>query len=508
MNKHRFRFTILTFLLLQSFTLSFVLGAEDTVLEKKISVNLDTTIYYSLNTLGDSIGYYFSYNANLFDTNEVISYTFIQKPVKYILDSIFFNKKMDYQIIGNQIVLYKTEKEKIKPGEYNNTNYSFSGKIVDDESMEGIPFATIGLLKKNNWAVCNTSGEFNLNISKENLNDSIFISCLGYKKLNLSVDSLFNTPDHIITLPIEYMSIQEVVIRKINPVTLIEKCLKEISHNYNSQAAMFNGFYRENVYKGENLKSVTEGVVDGIKASYTNYIKNDQVRLLKARKIMDKQCEDSLILKLQAGIYNSMLLDIVKNPADFLQNNFISLYKYRMSDIILSGNKEIYVIEFNRNIESAEAFYKGKIYIDYERAAIVSVEFSLNQAGIEKATGYMVLRKPAGIRIKSGGANYMVNYVFTNDSLYKLNYIRSESIFKIKQKKQLFYSEYRILSEMAITSYDADISIRFSRNEIVNQKDIFVEQVTTYDENFWKNYNYIPPEKSLLEALKEINVQK
>ena len=40
------------------------------------------------------------------------------------------------------------------------------------------------------------------------------------------------------------------------------------------------------------------------------------------------------------------------------------------------------------------------------------------------------------------------------------------------------------------------------KNELFNPRDIFSEMITTYDEDFWKDYNIIKPSEDLRLALK------
>ena len=44
----------------------------------------------------------------------------------------------------------------------------------------------------------------------------------------------------------------------------------------------------------------------------------------------------------------------------------------------------------------------------------------------------------------------------------------------------------------------------FKASETVKTKDIFVEKIGKYDKSFWGDFNFIPPDESLEEALSKI----
>ena len=478
---------------------------DDKVLGRIISLSQDTTVYEVLNVIGDSIGFYFSYNAALFNANRKVKIQARNETVIQILDDLFKQDTMNYKVIGNQIVINKPvpqihDKKEVKSVP---VNFAISGKVLDKQTGLPIPFATIGIPEKMNWTVCNFEGRFNLNIKNPGPSDTLQISCLGYKSIKLPYTQIEMLIDHTFLLSADYISIQEVIIRKIDPKTLIEEAIKKIKDNYTPWPFIFEGFYRETIQKNTKYVSVSEAFVSGKKAGYRNAAGHDIIKLEKGRKIVDDQRNDTVILKLQAGMYNSMQLDILKNRADFLNPEFFPDYNYKVSDLILSDNRYVYVIEFNRSGTSKYAMYKGKIYIDYDNAAILNIEFSLNSYGLKSASDFLILKKPHGIKIDAVGSMYDISYILGEDSLYYLNYIMSESAFKVKKRKQLFNCTYTIRSEVAITSVKDGLSKDFDKDQIATRKDVFTEQVTTYDPDFWKEYSYIPPDKSLLEAVLE-----
>jgi hypothetical protein len=493
------------FPLILLFCISHVLHTQ-TVLEKKISISLHAPVYKALNIIGDSIGHYFSYNSKIIDGERNVRLEFKNREVGQILDSLFLGERYSYKVIGNQIVIGYAMPETFKPLQIDSSkSISLIGKVTDKSTGTGVPFATVGVPNHKKWTVCNFNGDFVLKVEQPDLDDTIKISCLGYRGLALPLIDCIGPEGASIALEMDYVSIQEVIIRRVDPVSLIRRVIGAVHLNYFNKPYMFDGFYRETILKNNNYVAVTEAVVEGYKSSYVNQNATDQLKIVKGRKIVDKQRHDTLVVKLQAGMYTSLMLDVVKNPANFIDPEYFEDYKYKIGDIILSDNKYIYVVEFDGDENSPYAFYKGKIYIDFASAAIVNVEFSLNSYGKKHAADFYILKKPLGMKISAEGAVYTVNYSLHGDGKYHLNYIRSDNVYKIRESKKFFATRYAIATEIAITSTDQQQVKRLRFSETEGKRDVFTENVDAYDLEFWKNYSYIPPEKPLLEALKDFN---
>ncbi len=480
------------------------LCASNINLEQKITIATDTTLYETLNILGDSLGVYFSYNADLFDADQKVKTNYSNTPAFEILNHLFSGKSLEYKIIGNQLVISKVQKvvQTATIVGKKTEKLLVKGIIVDERNEKAIPYATIGILGKMKWTVCNADGRFVLNIDKYDDYDTLQISCMGYLSKKIQLQHYINDSLDHIKLEQDLFAIQEVVIRKVNPMNLIKKAIENIPENYPDNLYGFKGFYRETIKKNKNYVSIAEALVEGRKMPYFGTHQSDQIKIIKARKLVDEQKHDTVLLKLQAGLYTSLQLDVIKNPSDFLNMEFFTDYNYQVSDIILSKNNHVYVMEFDRKGKSDYAYYKGKLYFDYTSGAILKVDFLLNKTGVHNAHKFLIVKKPLGLKVKVKGGRYNVNYTLNDDSLYCLNYISSETVFDIKQDNKLFGAQYTVKSELVITSY-YDEDKRFSNSEIVKRSEIFTEQVDVYGTDFWNDYSIIPPEKSLLDALND-----
>ena len=65
---------------------------------------------------------------------------------------------------------------------------TFSGKIIDQRSKIGIPYASIGLMKANVGINADELGVFVLQTTKTVAKDTLIVSCMGYETQKLPVD--------------------------------------------------------------------------------------------------------------------------------------------------------------------------------------------------------------------------------------------------------------------------------------------------------------------------------
>jgi hypothetical protein len=93
-----------------------------------------------------------------------------------------------------------------------------TGKILDFEKKESIPYVTIGVLKKAIGTISNSDGDFKLRLKhgKFNVDDSVTFSCIGYKTQKHKISSLLNK-ENVIELNEEIISLEEIVVSNKKP---------------------------------------------------------------------------------------------------------------------------------------------------------------------------------------------------------------------------------------------------------------------------------------------------
>jgi hypothetical protein len=69
-------------------------------------------------------------------------------------------------------------------------NTILTGHIIDKDSREGVSYSTVMFYKTGQGTLSDSLGNFRLQINKNNLVDSIYFSCVGYKDTVISIKDL------------------------------------------------------------------------------------------------------------------------------------------------------------------------------------------------------------------------------------------------------------------------------------------------------------------------------
>ncbi|HIP49388.1 MAG TPA: hypothetical protein EYG92_10555 [Lutibacter sp.] len=133
------------------------------------------------------------------------------------------------------------------------TNYSqtISAKLLDNETKEPIPYATIQF-SDTDGVMSNEEGTFEFEINENQvLNDSIIISSLGYKTTKYLKESL---PEELFLIP-EIYKIAPVVLstNKMTAKEIIKEVKENLNKNYAVSYTQRNAFFRE-TYKQQVKK--------------------------------------------------------------------------------------------------------------------------------------------------------------------------------------------------------------------------------------------------------------
>jgi len=380
-----------------------------------------------------------------------------------------------------------------------------TGIITDNESGEPLPFATIGIISTGRGTVTNNNGEFGLKISRDCLNDSLSVSYLGYFSRKIPVRS---TLDNNLNIKMyrEYISIPEIIIRNQVPQEIVRKAYFAIEENYGTTPALMTAFYREAALKKSGLQIYSEAVLQIYKSPYTGSLLNDQVKIIRSRKIENLGLKDTLTLRLKAGLSSCLMLDGARNTFDFLFPGNYAQYDYRMTDIVTLDDESAYVIEFVQKTGVDIPLYKGSIYINTSSFAIIQAEFQINPDYISKSREDFVANPSHGYSVWPVSIKYNVSYRKIGER-YFLNHARGELNFSAKQSRRLFNSSFEVFFELAVTDIRLDNVTRFDRDEIAPVHSIFSKTITSYDPAFWGNQDFLKPEENLLQALKNMKVK-
>lgn len=386
---------------------------------------------------------------------------------------------------------------------------SYNGIIVDGKTNKPLAFASINVNETNISTVANSKGEFLLKIPKKKRNNKITVSFLGYtsKVLNLSD---FNKNKTVISLETYIEELSEIKITVKDAETLVRETLNRRGQNYFSEKTVMTAFYRETIKKRSTYVSLSEAIVGINKQPYTAG-RNDILQLYKSRKSTDYNKLDTIALKLRGGPYNTMHLDVMKNPDMLFTDDIFNNYDFTFSKSTKIDDRIIYVVNFSPKQATEVILFYGKLFIDAQSLALTRAQFNLDLKDKKKAKEFFILKKPQKANVTPIEATYYVDYS-VKDGKWFYSYSRIELGFKIDWKKKIFNSVYYSTMEMAITDWEKDLSDKTVKvRDRLKQSVVMSDEASGFsDPEFWGEFNVIEPEKPIESAIKKIqkNLEK
>jgi hypothetical protein len=380
------------------------------------------------------------------------------------------------------------------------------GKVIDSESRAPLVFATVAVKESNVAIVTNIDGEFTLKIGELSTSKTLEVTFLGYKTKTIALSELKeNGSKNVIALEAAPIPIKEIVVKPLDPVSIVEKAISNIGKNYESVPNLMTAFYRETIRKNRTYVSIGEAVVEIFKAPYNSDIRFDGARIYKGRKSSDVEKMDTVLFKLQGGPVSVLELDLAKNTESVLTKEAMQNYNYKITGVVEIGNKPHYVIDFIQKPSVEMPLFMGSLYIEMDSYAITEAEFGFNLANKEAAQSIFIRKKPLGMKVTPEIATYRTKYREQNGK-WHFEYSRAEVKFKVNWNKKLFNTYYTTMSEIAVTDRTDQEVIKFAGKDKIKYTDVFSEKVTSFtDKEFWGDYNVIEPDQSIESAIRRLS---
>jgi hypothetical protein len=405
-----------------------------------------------------------------------------------------------------EITLFATDFSPVKSNDSDNF-IELRGKIVDKKSGANLAYAGLTVLGTNISTISNSEGDFLIKISKEIPDPKIKISFIGYKNKLISIADLKSGKSRVELDP-SPLQLPELNVISKDAEALIGAVMDKRGDNYFNSQTLMTAFYRETIRKSKSAYvSLSEAVVEINKQPYTSN-KPDAVRLFKSRKKADYNKLDTLAFKLQGGPFNSLYLDIMKNPDYIFTDDMIANYEFSFDHTAREDNRLIYVLDFKQHPGSKYPMYYGKLYIDAQTLALKSAVFSLNLADKDAAAEMFIRKKPFNARAYPTETKYRIDYL-EKDGKWYYAYSRIELGMRIIWKKRLFNTNYFSTVEMAVTDWGQGAEKKsFEFKDKLKPTVIISDEASGFsDPNYWGEFNVIEPEKSIDTAIKKIQKQ-
>ncbi len=478
-----------------------VLGQPD-LLQQPVSLTVQhIPLGDALDTLAAHAQVYFTYNAQLIDSDKIVSVHQVSQPLHTVLQSLLEDSTLYFHLVKKQVIISNQpfESDPLFSASTDATYLHLNGTVVDAGTHTPLPYAHIGILNTMAGTTTNNDGSFHLSYTPHQAGDSVKISFIGYKNYLLVLPDTAQKLE--IKLQPDYISLQEVIIRSSDPKILIQQAVKKFPETYMQQPANYVAFYRESVKKNKNYMIYLESVLDIYKTPYhETHFDTDAARVQKSRKVYDVQKLDTVSFRLQGGVEGCLQMDVVKHPPDFLLEELSTLYRYTLQNINTYNEQPVYVIDCQLKEGIYEPLMEGRLYISVRELAIIRAEFYYPQHIVKKLSSRFITQKSAGTRVTPALLAYTVQYK-SLDGRYYLSHAKGHLTFKVKSKKKLFSSTFDVTFEMATTRVDTQNVQKIKRSDRLKPDVILSKEMEGYDAAFWGNATFVEPEEDIQHAL-------
>ena len=375
-----------------------------------------------------------------------------------------------------------------------------SGTVRDARTGDRMAQVSVMVGGSGETVVTNDDGVFTLKTEKEV--EKLVVSYVGYRTLRVNVKEQGNKPLDIRLTPAS-VQLNEVVVWTNDPRQLMRIAMSKIPENYSRKPELTECFYRETAMKRQNYIYVAEGVLDMYKTSYSKGVWRDRVAIRKGRRLLSPRQKDTLSVKVIGGPVQPVQLDVVKNPDFLLNPEDLENYSFELLPSQMIDDREQFVVAISPLIPQPYALYYGRFYIDRETLAFTRVELELDMSDRQKATNYMLVKKPLGVRFRPREMSLLIDYK-TDGNITRISYVRNTFRFNCDWKRRLFATSFTAVCEMVVTDR-AEEAHPIDGRQSFDSRDAFYDKVDYFrDPDFWRDYNIIEPSESLDRAIDKL----
>lgn len=360
-------------------------------------------------------------------------------------------------------------------------------KVINQVNSEPVPFATIKLKYNQLGVYANAGGDFKIAGNPEFQDDSLLVTCIGYRQNSIAFRDLNKTGQNQISLdPIIY-GLSEVKVtssvRKLGSYSIIEKAIKNINLNYPQKPFSQITYYRDYQKLDGKYINLNEAMVQILDNGFSSESLTNKYRLLDFKKnnefsrmnispyyenkeSMDPDNFDKRIPQARLGdqygneLFVLMVHDAIRNFnarsfsfIDIFSHDFLLNHNFSPPEPVYNNNLMLFKIAFNgkSRIIGNLLLVNGAIYIQPRTFAIHKIEYSCS---------YNKEKKPE----KMFSIDIEYGHEYSIDSLMHLRYISFNNYFSVQDKEDDTYFRIVDASIDKIHYINQTLIVEFNKN--------------------------------------------
>ncbi|HOO09409.1 MAG TPA: carboxypeptidase-like regulatory domain-containing protein [Cyclobacteriaceae bacterium] len=375
---------------------------------------------------------------------------------------------------------------------------TISARVIDSETKEPLPFASVGLKNRPIGTITNLHGEFDFHIPVEFRNDVLVINMLGYEPYEDPAWTVTNQPATIEMVKSTRLLDEVVVSDSLRGGEILTIALGRITQNYPMKPFLLDGFYRDVKEVAGTYISLLEAAVkifdEDYRAPRNKFKLRERVALQEVRRSLGYEN------KFTAYFDEGNLLE------DILLHNNIRYRQFPEEEIFFKGmtrEKDSYYNGHPVFVISQKYDYHLTIFVDKNTYGIIHLEYENN----EQET----IRKRRGLVSKFVNLKRVIDFKSYNGVLF-LNYITLDSkINWYDSKTSELKFETQLHQQLLINKVYPDTDEYIGTTEKMKNYGLQYQDLK-YNKAFWDNYNVIkesPLDRKIINDLeKNISLDK
>jgi len=447
--------------------------------------------------------------------------------LKAYIKQVAYESHLDIQLQGNNLIITNPNEQTIL----------ISGKLVDLNSKESLPFAHILQRDWGTGSITNAEGGFELHVPSILCGLPLEFSCMGYADTTIVIPHQDSLKLQISLRPKPYNLNEVLVLPNGNTAEdLLRMATKRIKRNYHRKTAQMEAFYRRTGFRDSTFVQLLEAALliqdKGIDMpTSTTKIKLQEIRKSENYLIpMDEKYKWAMkkMDKYWFGGHRNIFYRVYGSPvrnykADWWFKPLVDYdrFKYEFEGAMWLDTSKVYKVKYEydalypdgrRASEVGNDFFGGFIYINASDYGILKMN------RVEEYHGDKKKHKAFQIGNKS---MWDVEYSFQkiNDKYY-LKYIKDidfafaksfiyenpdadDNNKKIKSRQ---WAEQVLVITNVVTERQQRERIR--QRELLDRHENSLETIYPYNPEFWMNYSMIKQKPLPNKAIDDLEWEK
>lgn len=356
---------------------------------------------------------------------------------------------------------------------------TISGKAIDKETGEPLPFASVSIKGQSESTVSNLQGDFDFHFPASFRNEILVISMLGYNNYEAPVWSVVDGKVATFALLGSITMLEEVVVSEsLKGGDLVKIALLRISENFPTKPFLMDAFYRDVKRVGGTYISLLEAAVKIYDENYeaprnTNKLR-ERVKLVEVRQSLGYDNKFNTYFG-QENLLEDLLLQNDIRYRDEVELEEILGLMNRERDTYFNGQR-VFVV-------SMQGEDKLKIYIDKESYSILHIESEITLEGERLAekkglvSKYINFKKVIDFRAYAGTMYLNFIQVITKERWYKPD-------------TQELQFETELQQNLVVNRIETPTAKRIGSTERMRTYGLQYQDYP-YNKTFWENYNVL-----------------